>query len=1173
MIPDYDNIIKLLPKNTIDFLKEVLPYIDYYNINIENDDGNIYAKYFLVLLKIISKENDILAYFSKYAFDSNKIVLQGKNSSDNLETLYQRNTIIIPSYQDLESYRNLSPIDILLFNFNNSYNYSNTTIFANLFDNLFNGLLSISDFKETLSNINRINHEIEDKKIEEDCFGNLNVSVINYLTTASKIRHLFLTKEILPEEFSKNDIDLIPLSLFFSAFIYDDPVKDEEKITEKELILKYFKENGISSINTLLTRTDEVINKTNLKKCDRYLKTIKEKYSKYYIMGNCVGIQEDTITVSDILNNVFDRSFTKSYIIDELLSRSNKHIKEFTNISENINKIYQIEKRKKKEEVLDTFYKGLSKNVKEYIEFSCKIYQILEDKLNSNLLNSSLVQTLDDTLTLSLFISSFYYDTDIAKFYKIYGITLSKVFEEIGFILSKEEINNTKLDEKILTDKFNKFIRDGNCRGVSVEYITPNKISYNLCNNTFTKTTILEEIFNSLTDEIKISGNFEDKIKKELVLIEKKNQKEIFEKVFNGIPLETVKFFEKLSIVHFNISRYLNHYNLDDIKAISLILTLVEENNIYGEFIRSLGITKEKIESYFEVDKNSNKYGVDINIIKDYYLRYLFGGRNKNIKKEDLTLDKVVINIFNSDLNNSMEFIKFLDELGLNFDDFENIEELIENYKVKKIQHQQQESLKKSAFKYGILYELEYAFKVYKYIEENNIENDFLKESDKVCFSILLSLLINAQGNDKYYKFLSKYNLTSEKIIDLIINDNNFLEKIKNSEIDYRILEKLIKYTNQFNKLNSYPVKRDDIAKMLFDKNINDSMLIEKICNAYNVDYSILKREILSGVDYEESLTIKERIILLENCSEDIDCSNIESILQFGNSLSTHSKYIYKVLPELVESDSCEKSIESIKSITEKIYKTQDERKNIFIRLFKIERKENNNVIIDKNVIEELKKEIDRNIVILSKELLIYDEIRRYMEMYKIKNATLYQTIKEEDNQITLELQELNPEKEEQFTKFLRLRSLHQILSDKKNRFLTTNTIIEQDLLRINDAITNHFITINALEMAKNDLFPLIGAELALSIGKESEKEALKLSSNIVKLFESLLTRNIDNTLNNMELIKNSTLSNEIVEKITTDIEKYLSNLESFKLTDKNAKRLDISETYEKGKIKKLKNN
>ena len=79
--------------------------------------------------------------------------------------------------------------------------------------------------------------------------------------------------------------------------------------------------------------------------------------------------------------------------------------------------------------------------------------------------------------------------------------------------------------------------------------------------------------------------------------------------------------------------------------------------------------------------------------------------------------------------------------------------------------------------------------------------------------------------------------------------------------------------------------------------------------------------------------------------------------------------------------------------------------------------------------------------------------------------------------------------------------------------------------------------------MAKNDLLPLIGSELALASGRASEEQALELSGSVLNLFSSLLTRNISETKSNMELIRNSGLPEDVVEMLSKDVDGYLEDL------------------------------
>ena len=118
---------------------------------------------------------------------------------------------------------------------------------------------------------------------------------------------------------------------------------------------------------------------------------------------------------------------------------------------------------------------------------------------------------------------------------------------------------------------------------------------------------------------------------------------------------------------------------------------------------------------------------------------------------------------------------------------------------------------------------------------------------------------------------------------------------------------------------------------------------------------------------------------------DSLDLTDIKSILHFGNSLSIHSKYIHDELPKLMMSDVHDKSVETISHIVDKIYAevpVPKKKRSLFDRLFGVTMEDNEpKLVLNPNAIQELKDAIDSNIETLSKELLGYDAIRKYIEM------------------------------------------------------------------------------------------------------------------------------------------------------------------------------------------------
>lgn len=81
---------------------------------------------------------------------------------------------------------------------------------------------------------------------------------------------------------------------------------------------------------------------------------------------------------------------------------------------------------------------------------------------------------------------------------------------------------------------------------------------------------------------------------------------------------------------------------------------------------------------------------------------------------------------------------------------------------------------------------------------------------------------------------------------------------------------------------------------------------------------------------------------------------------------------------------------------------------------------------------------------------------------------------------VTLELEKIEGENtlttsDEDYAKLLQMRTRVQLLKDKKNHFEVSNQLMKQQLLQVNQTMLSHSLTLNALEMAKNDLIPLMG--------------------------------------------------------------------------------------------------
>ena len=109
-------------------------------------------------------------------------------------------------------------------------------------------------------------------------------------------------------------------------------------------------------------------------------------------------------------------------------------------------------------------------------------------------------------------------------------------------------------------------------------------------------------------------------------------------------------------------------------------------------------------------------------------------------------------------------------------------------------------------------------------------------------------------------------------------------------------------------------------------------------------------------------------------------------------------------------------------------------------------------------------------------------------------------------------------------------------------RFNVTSSLLNQELYKINAAIVNHFITINALEMARDDLIPLIGSEVIIGTGFISNNNAMQITNDVIGLFQAILAQNVEQTKIMLERLNN--MPNIDVTKLNANVNGYIEMLE-----------------------------
>lgn len=374
---------------------------------------------------------------------------------------------------------------------------------------------------------------------------------------------------------------------------------------------------------------------------------------------------------------------------------------------------------------------------------------------------------------------------------------------------------------------------------------------------------------------------------------------------------------------------------------------------------------------------------------------------------------------------------------------------------------------------------------------------------------------------DFYQEALERYGITKESLLEKF----GFI----NSELAYNEinLENLVALEDYFTIQNNGHKYKNSIQNILINL-IVDGYFDELITNKKALLYELKETK-----KYIPSLT--ETIENLQNIPiEEVNIDSISEIMKFGDALNGEYELVTSEERKVLESDS---SALSIQTINDLLSKKNKRKKGFWASLF--EPYEEEKTITD---IPTLKEAINKNIVILSKELLTFDLVRKYISVYFAKNLEYVNKSSEALALLNERLSKLNPKDTFEYASFLEVNSMKTIMTEKNKRFNVTSSLLNQELYKINAAIVNHFITINALEMARDDLIPLIGSEVIIGTGFISNNNAMQITNDVIGLFQAILAQNVEQTKIMLERLNN--MPNIDVTKLNANVNGYIEMLE-----------------------------
>ena len=374
---------------------------------------------------------------------------------------------------------------------------------------------------------------------------------------------------------------------------------------------------------------------------------------------------------------------------------------------------------------------------------------------------------------------------------------------------------------------------------------------------------------------------------------------------------------------------------------------------------------------------------------------------------------------------------------------------------------------------------------------------------------------------DFYQEALERYGITKESLSEKFGFTNS---KLAYNEIN---LENLVALEDYFTTQNNGHKYKNSIQNILINL-ITDGYFDELITNKKALLYELKETK-----KYIPSLS--ETIENLQSIPiEEVNIDSLSEIMKFGDALNGEYELVTSEERKALESDS---SALSIQTINDLLSKKNKRKKGFWASLF--EPYEEEKTITD---VPTLKEAINKNITILSRELLTFDLVRKYISVYFAKNLEYVNKSSEALALLNERLSKLNPKDTFEYASFLEVNSMKTIMTEKNKRFNVTSSLLNQELYKINAAIVNHFITINALEMARDDLIPLIGSEVIIGTGFISNNNAMQITNDVIGLFQAILAQNVEQTKIMLERLNN--MPNIDVTKLNANVNGYIEMLE-----------------------------
>ena len=343
---------------------------------------------------------------------------------------------------------------------------------------------------------------------------------------------------------------------------------------------------------------------------------------------------------------------------------------------------------------------------------------------------------------------------------------------------------------------------------------------------------------------------------------------------------------------------------------------------------------------------------------------------------------------------------------------------------------------------------------------------------------------------------LTMYDIRKQELLDIIKNELNKNGIIRKRNISYKehkdIIDDIITNLQYSTSLKHYDYR--SVLNPYLEKYIEEhkpkNMLMQ-----LNGNINIFQNKSIDDVIKD----LKERKIELLNDNE-----KYIDIFNYGKGMNEYPLYISSIFYDTVSKYSKDIKIKQIKQVFDKL--TSSGKNNLFKKIF-FKTNDDNNLVLDKELLEQFNFAIDNEIILASEEIEMLNKIKElinnyigklqeyisYLDNYSINADNSLDTFSESDELLK-----------------------GAVKDSKIQDFNHSITSISEKYGQINLVISNNLIYVNKLNNIKNSLLPTLLERIIIGDAVAKDIEIVKETMQISKMLEEMIT-NKENISNNLE--------------------------------------------------------